>query len=66
MCLVGIVPNFMSRKKIRSTPNWKNSFDCKMKSSLNYLFIRLTHVILKNEYRELQLLLELENGGVRL
>ena len=36
-----------------------------MKSSSNYLFIRLTDVIVRNKHRELQLLLKLENGDVR-
>ena len=55
----------MSRKIIRSTPNRNNLFGRKMKSSLNYLFIRLTDVIVRNKHRELQLLLKLENGDVR-
>ena len=61
-----IVSNCMFRKIIRSTPNRKNLFDRIIKSSLNYLFIRPTDVIIKNEYRELQLFLILENGDVRL
>ena len=48
-----------------STPNRKNLFGRKMKSSFNYLFIRLTDVIVRNKHRELQLLLKLENGDVR-
>ena len=43
----------MSRKIMRSTPNRKNLFGREMKSSWNYVFIRLTDVILRNEYREL-------------
>ena len=56
----------MSRKIIRSTLNQKNLFGRKMKSSINYLFMRLTDVILRNEHRKLQLILKLENGDVRL
>ena len=52
---------------IRSTPDRKNLFGRIIKSSFNYLVIRLADVILKNEYRELQLLLKLGNGDdVRL
>ena len=42
-----------------------NLFGRKMKSSLNYLFIRLKDVVVRNQHRELQLLLKLENGDVR-
>ena len=66
MYFIGIVSNSMSRKIIHSTLNQKNLFGHKMKSSLNHLFIRLTDVILRNKYLELQLLLKLENGDVRL
>ena len=66
MYFIGVVSNVMSWKIIRSTPNRKNLFDRKMKISLNYLFVRLIDIILKNEYGELQLLLNLENGDVRL
>ena len=66
MYFIGIVSGCMSQKIIRSTPNRKNLFGRKMKSSLNYLLIRLTDVIFRNKHRELQLLLKLENGDVRL
>ena len=66
MYFIGIISNCMSQEKIHLNPNRKNLFGGKMKSSLNYLFIRLTDVILRNEHRELQLLLKLENGDVRL
>ena len=66
MYFIRIVSNCMFRKIIRSTPNRKNLFGRIIKSSLNFLFIRPTDVILKNEYRELQLLLILENGDVHL
>ena len=66
MYFIGIVSDCISRKIIRSTPNRKNLFGRKMKSSLNYLFIRLTDVIFRNKHHELQLLLKLENGDVRL
>ena len=57
----------MFRNVIRSTPDRKNLFGRIIKNSFYYLFIRLADVILKNEYRELQLLLKLENGDdVRL
>ena len=62
MNFIGIVSDCISRKIIRSTPNRKNLFGRKMKSSLNYLFIRLTDVIFRNKHHELQLLLKLENG----
>ena len=65
MYSIGIVSDCMSRKIIRSTPDRNNLFGRKMKSSLNYLFIRLTDVIVRNKHRELQLLLKLENGDVR-
>ena len=65
MYSIGIVSDCMSRKIIRSTPNRNNLFGRKMKSSLNYLFIRLTDVIVRNKHRELQLLSKLENGDVR-
>ena len=65
MYSIGIVTDCMSRKIIRPTPNRNNLFGRKMKSSLNYLFIRLTDVIVRNKHRELQLLLKLENGDVR-
>ena len=66
MYFIGIVSDCMSQKIVRSTPNRKNLFGRKMKSSLNYLFIRLTDVIFRNKHREIQLLLKLENGDVRL
>ena len=66
MYFIGIVSDCVSRKNYRSTPNRKNLFGRKMKSSLNYLFIRLTDVIFRNKHHELQLLLKLENGDVRL
>ena len=56
----------LSRKIIRSTPNRKNLFGRKMKSSLNSLLVRLTGVVLRNEYRKLQQLLKLENDDVLL
>ena len=65
MYSIGIVSDCMSRKIIRSTPDRNNLFGCKMKSSLNYLFVRLTDVIVRNKHRKLQLLLKLENGDVR-
>ena len=65
MYSIGIVSDCMSRKIIRSTPNRNNLFGRKMRSSLNYLFIRLTDVIVRNKHRELQLLLKLENGDFR-
>ena len=65
MYSIGIVSDCMSRKIIRSTPDRNNLFGRKMKSLLNYLFIRLTDVIVRNKHRELQLLLKLEKGDVR-
>ena len=56
----------LSWKIIRSTPNRKNLFGRKMKSSLNSLLVRLTGVVLRNEYRKLQQLLKLENDDVLL
>ena len=35
----------MSRKTIRSTPNRKHLFGCKIKNPLNYLFVALTHAV---------------------
>ena len=61
---IGIVS--MSRKIIRSTPNRKVFFSRKMKSSLNYLFSRLTDGILRKNYWQHQMLLKLENSDVRL
>ena len=66
MYFIGNVSNCLPRKTIRSTPNPKNLFGRRMKSSLNYLFIRLTDVILKIEYRKLRLLFKMDNGDVRL
>ena len=51
---------------MRSTPNRKIFFGRNINSSLNVLFIRLTDVILRNEYRKLQLLLKMENWGADL
>ena len=66
--------NIFHRNRFRLYVSENNPFDSKpeellcsqMKSSLNYLFIRLTDVIFRNKHRELQLLLKLKNGDVRL
>ena len=49
MYSIGIVSDCMSQKIIRSTPNRNNLFGRKMKSSLNYLFIRLKDVIVRKK-----------------
>ena len=66
--------NVFHRNRFRLYVSENNPFDSKpeqlvwsqMKNSLNYLFIRLTDVIFRNKHRELQLLLKLKNGDVRL
>ena len=66
MYFIGIVSDCIYRKIICSTPNRKNLFGRKMKTSLNYLSIHLTDVVPRNEYRKLQLLLKLEDSDIRL
>ena len=58
--------NVINRNRFQLYVSDDSKLEETMKYLLNYFFIHLTDIILRNEYRELQLFFILENGDVRL